>query len=72
MARYLAKLDPEGPEPDPTHQRALTLVPHPDGRTPPGPSWTPPAGRRPLTALESIDAAGRSADDTAQPRPAAR
>lgn len=31
---YLAKLDPDGPEPDPTDERAVTLVQHPDG------SWT--------------------------------
>ena len=28
---YLERLDPDGPEPDPTEQRALTLVKHPDG-----------------------------------------
>ena len=31
---YLSKLDPDGPEPDPTEERAVTLVQHPDG------SWT--------------------------------
>jgi hypothetical protein len=28
---YLQRLDPDGPEPDPTEGRALTLVKHPDG-----------------------------------------
>jgi hypothetical protein len=28
---YLERLDPDGPEPDPTEQRALTFVKHPDG-----------------------------------------
>ena len=32
VAHYLARLDPDGPEPDPTAQRALTMVRHADGR----------------------------------------
>src|SRR4051812_33544659 len=28
---YLQRLDPDGPEPDPTAQRSLSLVKHPDG-----------------------------------------
>ena len=31
VARYLAHLDPDGPEPDPTQQRSLTLTRHADG-----------------------------------------
>lgn len=31
MAGYLDRLDPDGPEPEPTTQRSLTIVTHPDG-----------------------------------------
>ena len=64
VADYLAKLDPDGPEPDPTEGRAVTLVQHPDG------TWTvhgtldAVGGEKVATALESISAAGRTAGDT--------
>ncbi|SEO40018.1 HNH endonuclease signature motif containing protein [Trujillonella endophytica] len=63
VADYLAKLDPDGPEPDPTEERSVTLVQHPDGR------WTlrgeldAVGGQKVATALESISAAGRCAGD---------
>lgn len=34
VGEYLKKLDPDGREPDPTEERSVTLVQHPDG------SWT--------------------------------
>ncbi|WP_029431094.1 HNH endonuclease signature motif containing protein [Blastococcus sp. URHD0036] len=61
---YLAKLDPDGPEPDPTEERAFTMVQHPDG------TWTvhgtldPVGGQKLATALESTSAASRCAGDT--------
>jgi hypothetical protein len=61
---YLAKLDPDGAEPDPTEERAFTMVQHPDG------TWTvhgtldQVAGEKLATALESISAASRTAGDT--------
>jgi Domain of unknown function (DUF222) len=64
VADYLAKLDPDGPEPDPTEERAFTMIQHPDG------SWTvhgtfdAVGGQKVATALESVSAASRSAGDT--------
>ncbi|WP_233498379.1 DUF222 domain-containing protein [Blastococcus sp. TF02A-26] len=61
---YLAKLDPDGPEPDPTEERSFTLVQHPDG------TWTvhgtldQAGGEKLATALESMSAASRCAGDT--------
>ena len=61
---YLAKLDPDGPEPDPTEERAFTMVQHPDG------TWTVHGtldaigGQKLATALESTSAASRCAGDT--------
>ncbi|SEO40554.1 HNH endonuclease signature motif containing protein [Trujillonella endophytica] len=63
VADYLAKLDPDGPEPDPTEERSVTLAQHPDG------TWTlrgeldAVGGQKVATALESIAAASRCADD---------
>ncbi|MGY1739115.1 MULTISPECIES: DUF222 domain-containing protein [unclassified Blastococcus] len=63
VADYLARLDPDGPEPDPTEERAVTLVQHPDG------GWTlrgtldAVGGQKVATALESISAASRCAGD---------
>ncbi|MCV2492039.1 13E12 repeat family protein, partial [Geodermatophilus sp. YIM 151500] len=60
---YLARLDPDGPEPDPTEDRALTLAQHPDG------SWTlrgaldTVGGEKLATAVEALAAAGRGAGD---------
>ncbi|MGY1771167.1 DUF222 domain-containing protein [Blastococcus sp. SYSU D00813] len=64
VADYLAKLDPDGPEPDPTEQRECTTVQHPDG------TWTlratldPVGGQKVATALEAVQAASRCAGDT--------
>ncbi|RBY85115.1 DUF222 domain-containing protein [Blastococcus sp. TF02A-26] len=63
VGEYLAKLDPDGTEPDPTEERAFTLVQHPDG------TWTvhgtldEVGGQKVATALESMSAAGRCAGD---------
>jgi hypothetical protein len=63
VADYLAKLDPDGPEPDPTEERTFTMVQHPDG------TWTvhgnldAVGGQKVATALEAISAASRCAGD---------
>jgi hypothetical protein len=61
---YLAKLDPDGPEPDPTDERQVTLVQHPDGSWTIGGTLDPVGGQKVATALESIGAASRCAGDT--------
>jgi hypothetical protein len=64
VADYLAKLDPDGTEPDPTENRTFTMLQHPDG------TWTVHGtldqigGQKLATALESISAASRCAGDT--------
>ncbi len=63
VGEYLAKLDPDGPEPDPTEERALTLVQHPDGTWTIGGTLDAVGGQKIATALESIAAAGRCAGD---------
>jgi hypothetical protein len=60
---YLARLDPDGPEPDPTQDRALTLVQHPDGSWTLGGTLDAVGGEKVATALESISAASRCAGD---------
>ncbi|MGY1745606.1 DUF222 domain-containing protein [Blastococcus sp. SYSU D00695] len=64
VGMYLAQLDPDGPEPDPTEDRALTLVQHPDGSWTVGGTLDAIGGEKVATALESIAAAGRYAADS--------
>jgi hypothetical protein len=61
---YLARLDPDGREPDPTEGRSLTLVQHPDGTVTGGLTLDQIGGEKVLTALEAYAAAGRTAGDT--------
>ena len=58
---YLSRLDPDGPEPDPTESRSLSMAKHADGSLT-GRGWSsmPWAGRSSQAALESIRA-GRPA-----------
>jgi hypothetical protein len=60
---YLARLDPDGPEPDPTEDRSLVLAQHPDGAYTLGGSLDQVGGDKVATALESLAAAGRAAGD---------
>jgi hypothetical protein len=60
---YLATLDPDGSEPDPTQDRALTLVQHPDGSWTLGGTLDAVGGEKVASALESISAASRCAGD---------
>ena len=64
VGHYLALLDPDGTEPDPTEERALTLAQHPDGSFTLTGALDPLGGEKVATALESIAAAGRCAGDT--------
>ncbi|MGY1769854.1 DUF222 domain-containing protein [Blastococcus sp. SYSU D00813] len=64
VGNYLAKLDPDGPEPDPTVERSVWLVPQPDGGWTLGGTLDAVGGQKVATALESIQAAYRCAGDT--------
>jgi hypothetical protein len=64
VGAYLAALDPDGPEPDPTEGRSLSMVQHPDGSFTGGFTLDAVGGEKVATALESIAAAGRCAGDT--------
>jgi hypothetical protein len=61
---YLARLDPDGPEPDPTEQRSLTLARHPDGSVSIRGELDAVGGERLQAAVESIAQADRPAGDT--------
>ena len=70
---YLSALDPDGPEPDPTEGRSLSITTHADGsRLRPLRPRRRSAGRRCETVLESIVQANRPAGGHAHPRPAVR
>ncbi len=60
---YMARLDPDGPEPDPTEDRALALVQHPDGSVTGGLTLDQHGGETVMTAVEAYAAAGRTAGD---------
>ncbi len=64
VGAYLAALDPDGPEPDPTEDRSLSLVQHPDGSYTGGFTLDLVGGEKVATALESIAARSRTAGDT--------
>jgi hypothetical protein len=64
VGAYLAALDPDGPEPDPTEGRSLSLVQHPDGSFTGGFTLDAVGGEKVATALESIAARSRCAGDT--------
>jgi hypothetical protein len=63
VGHYLARLDPDGPEPDPTETRSVTLVQHPDGAVTGGLALDQHGGETVLTALESAAAKSRCAGD---------
>ncbi len=60
---YLAHLDPDGREPDPTEERSLTLVQHPDGMVTGGLVLDQFGGEVVMTAVEAHAAASRTAGD---------
>jgi hypothetical protein len=60
---YLARLDPDGPEPDPTDQRSLTIAKHPNGSLSIRGELDPVGGEKFQAAIESIVQANRPAGD---------
>ncbi|MGY2082649.1 DUF222 domain-containing protein [Blastococcus sp. SYSU DS0539] len=61
---YLARLDPDGPEPDPTEGRSLTFVRHADGSLSLRGELDAVGGEKLQAAVESIVQASRPAGDT--------
>ncbi|HLM06968.1 MAG TPA: DUF222 domain-containing protein, partial [Blastococcus sp.] len=60
---YLARLDPDGAEPDPTEERSLWLVTHSDGSVTGRFDLDPVGGEKVKAALESFVQADRPAGD---------
>jgi hypothetical protein len=60
---YLERLDPDGPEPDPTEKRSLRMTRHSDGSVSGWFDLDAVGGAKVATALESIVQAGRGAGD---------
>jgi hypothetical protein len=63
VAHYLARLDPDGPEPDPTATRSCTISTHPDGRVTGRFDLDPAGGEKVRAAIESFTCADRPAGD---------
>src|SRR5215213_3374623 len=63
VAHYLARLDQDGPEPDPTQQRALSIARHGDGSITGRFTLDPVGGEKLQAALESLVQADRPAGD---------
>ncbi|SDY56741.1 protein of unknown function [Geodermatophilus africanus] len=61
--RYLAMLDPDGPEPDPTEGRRLAIIKHADGSITGRFDLDAVGGEKLQTALESVVQVGRCAGD---------
>ncbi|WP_347057919.1 DUF222 domain-containing protein [Blastococcus sp. HT6-30] len=61
---YLARLDPDGPEPDPTEQRSLVIVRHADGSVSLRGELDAVGGEKLQAAVESITQATRPSGDT--------
>jgi Domain of unknown function (DUF222) len=64
VQHYLARLDPDGPEPDSTEQRVLSLAKHADGSLSFRGHLDPVGGEKFQAAIESILQANRPAGDT--------
>ncbi|MGY1835389.1 DUF222 domain-containing protein, partial [Blastococcus sp. SYSU DS0510] len=64
VAHYLARLDPDGLEPDPTEGRSLTFVKHADGSVSFRGELDAVGGEKVQAAVESIVQADRPAGDT--------
>ncbi|MGK5115784.1 DUF222 domain-containing protein, partial [Geodermatophilus sp. CPCC 205506] len=63
VRRYLAHLEPDGPEPDPTAGRSLRIAKHPDGSITGRFELDAVGGEKLQTALEALGQAGRCAGD---------
>ncbi|WP_197029106.1 DUF222 domain-containing protein [Blastococcus sp. URHD0036] len=64
---YLAQLDPDGPEPDPTHERSLTITTHPDGTVTIHVELDAVAGEKVKAVIEPMAATSRTAGDERTP-----
>ncbi|TFV48180.1 HNH endonuclease signature motif containing protein [Blastococcus sp. TF02A_35] len=64
VAHYLDRLDPDGPEPDPTEQRSLTFSKHPDGTVSGRFDLDAVGGEKAQAVIESLVQACRPAGDT--------
>ncbi|WP_348522138.1 DUF222 domain-containing protein [Blastococcus sp. TF02A-35] len=64
VAHYLARLDPDGAEPDPTEQRSLSWAKHADGSLTGRLELDAVGGEKVQAAIESILQASRPAGDT--------
>ncbi|MGY1625386.1 DUF222 domain-containing protein, partial [Geodermatophilus sp. SYSU D00965] len=66
---YLARLDPDGPEPDPTEGRRLAIARHADGSLTGRFDLDAVGGEKLAAALEAVVQAGRcAADDRSRPQ----
>jgi hypothetical protein len=63
VRHYLSRLDPDGPEPDPTEQRSLSIAKHPDGSLTFRGELDAVGGEKFQAALESILQADRPEGD---------
>ncbi|MGZ6844805.1 MAG: DUF222 domain-containing protein, partial [Blastococcus sp.] len=63
VQHYLGRLDPDGPEPDPTEERLLSLFRHDDGRVSGRFELDPVGGEKLLAGIESIVQANRPEGD---------
>ncbi|SDE68889.1 protein of unknown function [Blastococcus fimeti] len=64
VGHYLARLDPDGTEPDPTEQRSLSFTKHTDGTVSFHGTLDAVGGEKFQAAVESIQQASRPAGDT--------
>ncbi len=64
VGHYLARLDPDGTEPDPTEQRSVTFTRNTDGTVSIHGTLDAVGGEKVQTAVESIQQASRPAGDT--------
>src|SRR3954468_8560812 len=64
VGHYLARLDPDGPEPDPTEGRSLSLARHGDGTVALRGQLDAVGGEKLAAALESLVQADRPAGDS--------
>ena len=64
VAHYVERLDPDGPEPDPTESRSLAFFRHDDGRLSFRGELDAVGGKKVVAAVESLVQANRPAGDT--------
>ncbi|MGY1812863.1 DUF222 domain-containing protein [Blastococcus sp. SYSU D00820] len=64
VKKYVDNLDPDGPEPDPTGQRSLTISRHADGTVSFSGTLDAVGGEKLQTVIEAHSQADRPADDT--------